>query len=185
MKSLLRFVPLCSACVLGISISAPVLAGNTDWQHPMIQEYGKVQAMPNAVLQPDPGRQYKVIVNVTKLMTSPDQVNPGLDRVARLVNLFALAKVPPEKLEIAAVLHGGATSASLDDSHYRKKYQTDNPNIKLIKALKRAGVNVYVCGQALAHNEFESRWVSGEVAVALSAMIVLADYQLKGYALVE
>lgn len=94
MKSLLRFVPLCSACVLGISISAPVLAGNTDWQHPMIQEYGKVQAMPNAVLQPDPGRQYKVIVNVTKPMTSPDQVNPGLDRVARLVNLFALAKVP-------------------------------------------------------------------------------------------
>jgi intracellular sulfur oxidation DsrE/DsrF family protein len=185
MKHLLRFAHLCAACVLGISISPPVLAGNTDWQHPMIQEYGKVQPMPNAVLQPDPGREYRIIVNVTKPIASPDQVNPGLDRVARLVNLFALAKVPPEKLKIAAILHGGATSASLEDSHYRKKYQVDNPNIKLIKALKRAGVDVYVCGQALAHNGFEPPWVSREVTVALSAMMVLADYQLNGYAFVE
>lgn len=124
-------------------------------------------------------------MNIVRPMDSPAEVSPGLDRVARLVNLFALSKVPPGKLKIVAVLHGGATAASLDNAHYREKYQVDNPNIKLIEALKRTGVAVYVCGQAVAHNGFAQSWVNKDVPVALSAMMVLAHYQNEGYALVE
>ena len=58
-------------------------------------------------------------------------------------------------------------------------------DIKLIEALKRSGVIVYVCGQALAHNGFAQSWVNQDVTVALSAMMVLAHYQSEGYALVE
>ena len=67
----------------------------------------------------------------------------------------------------------------------REKYQVDNPNADLIRALRQAGVHVYVCGQAVAHNGFEYAWVNRDVPVALSAMIVLADFQLNGYSLVE
>ena len=123
-----------------------------EWQYPTIREYGKVLPLPDSTLQPDPKQEARIVVNVTRPMASAEEVNPGLDRVARLVNLFALSKVPREKMKIVAVMHGGATAASLDNSHYREKYQRDNPNIKLIEALKRAGVIVYVCGQALAHN---------------------------------
>ena len=156
-----------------------------EWQYPTIREYGKVLPLPDSTLQPDPKQEARIVVNVTRPMASAEEVNPGLDRVARLVNLFALSKVPREKMKIVAVMHGGATAASLDNSHYREKYQRDNPNIKLIEALKRAGVIVYVCGQALAHNGFAQSWVNKDVTIALSAMMVLAHYQSEGYALVE
>lgn len=173
-----------------IVLSLPFIAGTAlavepEWQYPRIQEYGKVLPIPNSAVQPNPNRESRIVVNVGKPMSSPNEVNPGLDRIARLVNLFALSKVPPEKLKIVAVIHGGATVASLDNSHYRENYQIDNPNTKLIEALKRAGVSVFVCGQALAHNDFDQSWVSRDVTIALSAMMVLAHYQSDGYALVE
>ena len=83
-----------------------------------------------------------------------------------------------------AVLHGPATAVALDDHHYREKYQFDNPDRKLIDALKRTEVVVYVCGQALAHKGFESAWVNPGVDIALAALTVLSVYQLDGYALI-
>jgi intracellular sulfur oxidation DsrE/DsrF family protein len=154
------------------------------WQNPVIQGYGKVHPMPEAAVQPNPDREYKILFDVTKASGTPGQVNPGLEHVARLINLFALAKVPPGKLKIVAVLHGPATAVALDDRHHREKYQIDNPNGKLIDALKRTGVVVYVCGQALAHKGFEPAWVNRDVIVALAALTVLSVYQLDGYALI-
>jgi hypothetical protein len=84
-----------------------------------------------------PGREYKILFDITKAAEAPDEINPGLEHVARLINLFALAKIPPQKLKIVAVLHGRATAASLDDRYHREKYQRDNPNSKLIDALKQ------------------------------------------------
>ena len=138
--------------------------------------------MPEAAVQPSPNREYKILFDVTKAARTPDQVDPGLEDIARLINLFALAKAPPEKLKIVAVLHGPATAVALDDPHYQEKYQIDNPNRKLINALKRAGVLVYVCGQALAHKGFEPTWINRDVSVALAALTVLSIYQLDGYA---
>lgn len=140
--------------------------------------------MPEAAVQPRPDREYKILFDVTKAAGTPDQVNPRLEHIARLINLFALAKVPPEKLKIVAVLHGPATAVALDDRHYREKYQVDNPNRKLIDALKRTGTVVYVCGQALAHKGFEPAWVNRDVSVALAALTVLAVYQLDGHVLI-
>jgi hypothetical protein len=93
--------------------------------------------MPEAAVQPSPGREYKILFDITKAAEAPDEINPGLEHVARLINLFALAKIPPQKLKIVAVLHGRATAASLDDRYHREKYQRDNPNSKLIDALKQ------------------------------------------------
>jgi intracellular sulfur oxidation DsrE/DsrF family protein len=170
--------------VLSLAVASSATFAESFWQNPVIQGYGKVHPMPEAVVQPSPDREYKILFDVTKASGTPDQVNPGLEHIARLINLFALAKVPPEKLKIVAVLHGPATVVALDNPHYREKYQIDNPNGKLIDALKRTGVVVYVCGQALAHNDFEPAWVNPEVDIALAALTVLSVYQLDGYALI-
>ena len=177
--------PLISSCLLlGLALDSPATSAESAWQNPVIQEYGKVYLMRDAAVQPSPDREYKVLFDITKAAKEANQANPGLEHVARLINIFALAKVPPEKLKIVAVLHGPATVASLDDRYYRKKYQRDNPNSKLIDALKRVGVVVYVCGQALGHNGFAPSWVNPKVDVALAALTVLPVYQLDGYALI-
>ncbi|SOD39959.1 DsrE family protein [Nitrosovibrio sp. Nv4] len=176
---------LISCCfLLGLAFDIPVTSAESAWQNPVIQGFGKVQSMPEAAVQPSPDREYKILFDVTKAAKAPEQVNPGLEHIARLINIFALAKVPPEKLKIVAVLHGPATAASLDNRYYREKYQFDNPNLELIEVLKRNGVIVYVCGQALAHSGFASSWVNREVTVALAALTVLPVYQLDGYALI-
>jgi intracellular sulfur oxidation DsrE/DsrF family protein len=170
--------------VLSLAVVSSATFAESFWQNPVIQGYGKVHPMLEAAVQPSPHREYKILFDITKASGRPDQVNPGLEHIARLINLFALAKVPPEKLKIVAVLHGAATAVALDDRHYREKYQIDNPDRKLIDALKCAGVIVYVCGQALAHNGFEPAWVNSEVDIALAALTVLSVYQLDGYALI-
>jgi intracellular sulfur oxidation DsrE/DsrF family protein len=170
--------------VLSLAVASSATFAESFWQNPVIQGYGKVHPMPEAVVQPSPDREYKILFDVTKASGTPGQVNPGLEHIARLINLFALAKVPPEKLKIVAVLHGPATALALDDHHYREKYQFDNPNRKLIDSLKRAGIIVYVCGQALSHNGFEPAWINPGVDIALAALTVLAVYQLDGYALI-
>jgi intracellular sulfur oxidation DsrE/DsrF family protein len=170
--------------MLNLAVASSATFAESFWQNPVIQGYGKVHPMPEAAVQPSPDREYKILFDVTKAARTPDQVNPGLEDIALLINLFALAKVPPKKLKIVGVLHGPATSVALDDPHYREKYQIDNPNRKLIDALKRTGAVVYVCGQALAHNGFESAWVNRDVSVALAALTVLSAYQLDGYVLI-
>ncbi len=42
---------------------------------------------------------------------------------------------------------GAATPAVRDDAHYRAKLHVDNPNLPLIAALKKAGIEVGMCGQ--------------------------------------
>ncbi len=111
--------------------------------------------------------------------------NRGLDSVARYINLHAAAGHPPEGLKVVAVLHGGATKAALNDDGYAKHLgQKENPNLKLIRDLRDAGVEVLVCGQSLARNEYPSSDVAEEVGLAVSAMTVLANRQQEGFAVV-
>ena len=63
-------------------------------------------------------------------------------RVARTVNLYASAGVPLNHLKFVAVMYGAATDAALDNEHYRQKYDSDNPNLDLIRKLRNAGVEV-------------------------------------------
>jgi hypothetical protein len=108
--------------VLSLAVASSATFAESFWQNPVVQGYGKVHPMPEAEVQPSPDREYKILFDITKASGRPGQVNPGLEHIARLINLFALAKVPPEKLKIVAVLHGPATAVALDDRHYREKY---------------------------------------------------------------
>jgi len=150
-----------------------------------IQGYGKVYPYPEAAIQPSPKRDYKVLFDITKAADSADKVNSGLDHVARLLNLFALARVSTDRLKIVVVVHGSATPLALKDDAYQKLYQIRNPNSELIGLLQSVNVKFYICGQALAEKNLTPASVNPKVTLAISALTALINYQLDGYALIS
>ena len=179
-----RFLPpLAGLLILAAAPALPARAAGTgsDPALPAVP-YGKVAAVPDAHNKPDPAKTYKAVFDVTSKSQSPGKPNGGLVHVARAVNVFASAGVPLDHLKFVAVVHGPATSSILDDDHYRKQFQTKNPNAAVIKALEQAGVEVHVCGQALADNGYETDWVDKDVKVDLSALSSVIIYGNEGYA---
>jgi len=57
-----------------------------------------------------------------------------------------------------------------------------NPNANLLDALHDAGVDVYVCGQTLAHQNLPMGALFPRVRLATAALVVLAQTQAQGYA---
>ena len=136
--------------------------------------------LPRAAEQPRKGA--KAVFDVTAA-AKPGEVNKGLEQVARLLNLYGAAGLTAHDVTIAAVLHGEADQAVLTNAAYAARYNVAaNPNLPLIRELKNAGVELFVCGQSLHELGFKSEEVAGEVPIADSAMLVLVNKQNGGYA---
>jgi intracellular sulfur oxidation DsrE/DsrF family protein len=136
--------------------------------------------LPRAAEQPRKGA--KALFNITT-GAKPGAVNSGLEQVARLLNLYGAAGLKTGDVRIAAVCHGPADEAVLSDVAYSARLKVAaNPNLPLIRALKKAGVEVFVCGQSLHDLGFKTEEVADEVPVADSAMLVLVNKQADGYA---
>ncbi|MFT3966044.1 MAG: DsrE family protein [Sphingobium sp.] len=172
--------------VLAMSLeSGPALAqAAPDPAHPVISGFGAIAVLPDAANQPDAAVNYRTVFNVTKAAAKPEEVNPSLDRVARFVNLLGSKGVKPAPGALVAVVHGPATQLIMSDAAYQARFGRANPNTALIAALKRAGVEIHVCGQALRRAGIEPASVSREVTVDLAAMVTLATLQLRGWALI-
>ncbi len=52
-----------------------------------------------------------------------------------------------------------------------------------IAAMKKAGVEFFVCGQYLAGEKIDPKTLTRDVTVAADALLVLMQYQNKGFAL--
>ncbi|MGH8161763.1 MAG: DsrE family protein, partial [Gammaproteobacteria bacterium] len=141
-----------------------------------------VHPVPHAQVRPNKDHVYKAIFDVTKGFTNASKPDPGLAHVARAVNVFAMAGVPLKNLKFVAILHGGATTAVLNNAAYKAKYGVDNPNIPLIDALRKAGVHVDVCAQALADMHIAHPKVYKKVQIDLSALSDAVIYGDRGYA---
>lgn len=158
-----------------------VLAEESAWQTPAIEGYGRIRPKPEAAVQPDKAKTYKIAFDIATKSKQMSRPNPGLNRVARAVNVFVSAGVPLEQLNIVAVIHGPATASVLNDQEYKQRFDAANPNLELIKKLNEAGVKVQVCGQALAENSYKDEWVDSNATVTLSALSSLAIYSNRGY----
>lgn len=171
---------------LGILVAAflslPAQAGET-MQNPAIKSGGAVHPLPEAAVQPDRKQVYKALFSVTKAASDPKDVNDALDHVARAVNVFASAGVPLDHLKFAVIVHGPAMPLVLNDAGYQKRFGTSNPNLKLIGELKAAGVQIYVCGQAMAAMKYDASELNPDIKVALSALSTIVILQQQGYAL--
>jgi intracellular sulfur oxidation DsrE/DsrF family protein len=177
------FRPLLPVLFALILLPAAASAADGFWQTPAITAAGKMHPLPQAAYQPDRSATYKVVFGLTKASDKPGEVNPALDRVARTVNLYVGAGVPLGHLRFVAVAYGPATPIALNDEQYRKLYGVANPNLPVIAQLRKAGVDVAVCGQAVAEHHFEYAWVDSQVKVALSALTTISELQQQGYAL--
>jgi len=180
MKSVFNMRVLVAAMAMALAMPAAAMA--TDWITPGVPGYGGVHPLPHAAVQPNPKHRYKAIFDVTSHAKDPSGINPGLKHVARAVNAFASAGVPLKHLHFVAIVHGPATSAVLSDEAYQHYFKMDNPNTKLLAELKKAGVRVFVCGQAMYDLKYPLEDVSKDVRVALSALPTVVIFGDMGYA---
>lgn len=153
------------------------------WTYPVIKDYGPAWPLPEAAVQPQKGRIYKVIFNLSSAAPNPNEILPGLASAARLMNVFVTDGLAARNLKGVAVLHSSAGYAAMDNEVYRAKFNVDNPNLKIIRELKAAGVELFLCGQTLHDLNFHEKDLLPDVKLATSAAIVLTTYQNDGYAL--
>lgn len=182
MQRLLATVMITLLMGMNMTANAQDDDSKRDENHPAIAQFGAIQPRKHVADQPEADKHYKVVFDITNEIESADKPHPGLDHVARAVNVFASAGVPLDHLHFVAVVHGPATAAVLDDKAYKKELGHDNPNTPLLKGLQKAGVKVKVCSQALAENDYDSETVNDSVETVLSALSSLAIYGNRGYA---
>jgi hypothetical protein len=148
--------------------------------HPIIADHGGVVPRPTAVQQPRAGA--KVVFDVTADAAAND-INKGLDRAARLLNLYGAANLRSSDLQLVIVLHGEATTTVLSDAAYQRRFGTpQNPNLPLLRQLQQHGVEVLVCGQALNYKGIADQEIAGGIPVAAAAMTTVINKQLDGWA---
>ncbi|GLQ99318.1 DsrE family protein [Dyella mobilis] len=178
--------------VLSMALAVTVQSGVTQaadasgfWSNPTISPYGKIHWLPDSAYRPQSDQTYSIVFALSVGATSPSQVNASLDRVARSINLYTKSGVPLNHLKFVAVAYGPATPLVLDDAHYKAAYGVPNPNLPLIKKLRDAGVDVAVCGQAVAEHKYQYDWVDKSVTISLSALTTISTLEHQGYSLVQ
>lgn len=167
---------------LSLILILPVLALAQTPQNPVIKSTGAVYDIPDATVKPDPSQAYNIVIDIATGPDEPNQLNPSLDNVARLINLHVTGGVPLEKLHIVLAVHNNSTVALMNNESYQKKFHLDNPNLKLIEELRQAGVKIAVCGQSLMRRGIDPKQLASGVEVATSMLTTFTTYQLKGYA---
>jgi len=159
--------------------AAPALSSvGARLEFPIIPQHGGVLPRPRAVEQPRAG--VSVVMDATA-GAKPGEINKGLDRVSRLLNLYGTAGLQAQDVKITIVLHGEATPAVLRDAAYQARFQVENPNLPLIRELQQAGVEVLVCGQALNYKGFPDAEVADGIPIAAAALTVVINKQADGY----
>lgn len=184
------------ACLALIAISLPLQAADktkavaqatppVTWIYPVIAKFGAIHPRPDVSGQPDPNVDYKVFIDV---IGGPDDKGKhlgSLGRVARLVNLMGYAKVPPGHVHIVALLDRYAEDAALVNAAYRKRYKKNNPNLEILHALKKAGVELLICSQAIAGQGLKDSDIDPSVTITLSGVMAPVVYGQRGYSFMQ
>ena len=162
-----------------LSLTTPVASQN--WQHPAVERYGDVVAVPGADFVPDRDRRHRIVFDLAA-REDKDAVNVSLWYLARLVNLYALAGVRADSLDVVGVLHGGATTLALSREAATARAPELLDDLGLLEALAAAGVRFVVCGQSAASAGIDlGTELHPNVAVGLSAMTTIAELRARGY----
>ena len=134
--------------LLATSANAADPTREPEYQHPVVKDHGGIVVLPEAAHQPK--KDPKVILDITSDKME-GSVLLGCDRGALILNQYTEAEAEADHgLKMAVILHGPATKTALSHAGYAKhadSYKTDlgktkNPNLDLIKQLKKAGVDL-------------------------------------------
>jgi intracellular sulfur oxidation DsrE/DsrF family protein len=141
--------------------------------------------IPGAAAAPDKSHSYKVIFNVTQAAPKPEQPVDGVLFAATDLSALRDQGVPAANTRFALIFHGPAVDGLLDNASYRAKFGVSNPNLAMLSALKRAGVEIMVCSQFIGAMKIDRATLSPDVALASEAFLTLITYQNNGYAVLE
>ena len=153
--------------------------------NPLIPQADGFVVIKGAKMQPDKNRVYKAVYDATKASKDSSQILPALNMAGSELNALEVCGIPVNHAKFAIVFHGAAINGILDNQHYKEKYRIDNPNLKVLAELKKAGVQLFVCGQNLLAESIDLKTISPEVTIASDALIVLMTFQNDGYALMS
>jgi len=159
-----------------------------DWpppQSPAVKDADGYVTIPGVALPPTKETTYRAVFDATRSAAKPTELLPAINMAASELNALGAVGAPLSNAKFAVVFHGPAVDGILDNEHYRAKFSTENPNLKAITEMKKAGVEFFVCGQYLAAAKIDPKTLSGEVTVAADALLVLMHYQNTGYALMS
>lgn len=152
---------------------------------PFISQYGDVTEVPYAVDVIDKKVEYKILVDIVSAAPNPKEVSEYFENIARIANLHVAGGVNPKKLKMIAVVHGPAVPFILNNETYNQKFGVNNPNLPLFKALKEAGIPLYVCGQTLFKRKVDPSMLAPEFEAVLSAITTITTYKAKGYTVLK
>lgn len=151
----------------------------------IIKDYGQTFKVKKPDIKTDTSAELKVIFDISKSSDEKGVVNKYIETAARFLNMHAKEGMKLEQLHAAMTIHGGAWQDVMTNNAYKKTFGVDNPNLKLIKQLTDAGVDVILCGQTAGARGLTKTNVSTDVKFALSAMTALLQYQNNGYHLIK
>lgn len=148
----------------------------------LISGVGAVDELTGAPEGPRPGGR---IVFDVAAPSKPGEINPGLERAARLLNLYGAKGLTADDVRITVVLHGDAALAALVEKAPEATDANQNVNLPLIAELNGLGVEIFVCGQTLARKQIPHAEIGEGVVIATSAMTALMNRQNDGFAVLR
>lgn len=141
--------------------------------------------VPGAKEMPDTKTVHKVVFDMATAGPKPGEVHPMLQAVARYVNTLAKVGVPEANRKVAVVFHQGATDYIMANEAYKARHEgQNNPNAPMIQALKKAGVDFRVCGQAALARKIDRKDMMPEIQLDLWALTTIIALQQQGYVLI-
>ena len=185
MNKIIYVVP---TLIITMTVGTVNRARSADWPAPTapaISEADGYVEIPHAAEPPRKDRVYKAIFDGTRGAEKPGQLLPVLNMAGSELNALVASRVPPGNVKFAVVLHGEAVAGLLNAEQYKKRFGVENPNLAVLTKMKKAGVQIFVCGQQLAADKTDPKTLCKEATVASDALIVLMTYQNDGYALLS
>jgi intracellular sulfur oxidation DsrE/DsrF family protein len=141
--------------------------------------------VPGAKEMPDTKIVHKVVFDMATAGPKPGEVHPMLQAVARYLNTLAKTGVPESNRKVAVVFHQGATDYIMTNAAYKARHEgQDNPNASMIQALKKAGADLRVCGQAALGRKIDRKDMMPEIQLDLWALTTIIALQQQGYVLI-
>ncbi len=171
--------------LLALALSFCFFCQSQSRVNPVIKSFGGIYNIQKATVLPESDLDYNIVVDVKSGASDPQELAPGINNVARMINLLAVGGADPKRINVVLAIHASATYAILNNDEFNERFDTDNPNIPLINELKEAGVKVAVCGQSLMGRGVTPSQVLPQVEIATSMLTTVATYQLKGYAVFQ
>lgn len=150
----------------------------------VIPEFGRTFEVPNPDFKTDTNLVFKAVFDVAKAPEDKSKRNPYIETIARFLNMHEKAGVPVENLHVRMAMHGQASYGLLTNEAYKAKFGVDNPNIELLKAIDKAGVDIILCGQTAGSRNITKERRLPLTQVALSAMTILIQSQSEGYQMI-